>query len=197
MLKEAIKLNPELIQPYLTLAGLYKSQSRTEDAIAQYKALIEKRPDLAAPQNLLATILDEKGELELAETHYKKALEIDSSFVPALNNLAYLYARQNKDLNTALDLAQRAKEKSWNSPAVLDTLGWVYYKKELYDSAITEFKGSIEKYSGNPMFHYHLGLAYNKKWDYANAVKSLNKALELDTNFDGAEEARKILAEIQ
>ena len=195
--KKAITSDPQFIQPYLSLASLFKFQSRTDEAISEYKALIDKRPEFAAPENLLATLFDETGELDLAETHYKRALEIDRDFIPALNNLAYLYAQQDKDLNMALDLAQRAKQNSANTPAILDTLGWVYFKKELYDMAIAEFKGAIEKDPENPMFHYHLGLGYNKKWDYANARTALERALEIDKDFKESQKARDILAQLK
>ena len=79
----------------------------------------------------------------------------------------------------------------------MDTLGWIYYKKKLYDSAIEEFKSAIEKSPDNPMFHYHLGIAYNKKWEYTDAEKCITKALELNPDFKEADNARSILATFQ
>jgi tetratricopeptide (TPR) repeat protein len=113
-----------------------------------------------------------------------------------MNNLAYFLAERNMEMNKALDLARKARELGGENPAIMDTLGWIYYKKEIYDSAIQEFSNCVEKEPGNPIFNYHLGLAYNKKWDYINAKKYLEKALELDKEFKGADEARKILEQI-
>jgi tetratricopeptide (TPR) repeat protein len=78
----------------------------------------------------------------------------------------------------------------------MDTLGWVYYKKGLYDSAISEFSSSLEKIPENPIVHYHLGLAYYKKDDKTKAKMALEKALSVDENFNGAQEAKRILAGI-
>ena len=36
-----------------------------------------------------------------------------------------------------------------DDPSVMDTLGWVYYRKGIYDSAIGEFKGSLAKAPDN------------------------------------------------
>ena len=36
----------------------------------------------------------------------------------------------------------------------MDTLGWVYYKKGLYDSAINEFSDSLAKIPDNAIVHY-------------------------------------------
>ncbi len=112
-----------------------------------------------------------------------------------MNNLAYLYAEQNKELNKALDLARQARERVGNLPAILDTLGWVYYKKELYDSALTEFKSCVEKEPNNPIFNYHLGLVQNKLQKYTEAEASLKKAIELQSDFQGSDDAKKILGQ--
>ena len=76
----------------------------------------------------------------------------------------------------------------------MDTLGWVYYKKGLYDSAISEFSDSLEKIPDNALVNYHLGMAFYKKGDNDSARAQLEKALSLNKNFDGAEEARKVLS---
>jgi tetratricopeptide (TPR) repeat protein len=96
----------------------------------------------------------------------------------------------------SLNLAQQAKAKLPEDPSVMDTLGWVYYKRGLYDSAIAEFADSLEKLPNSASVHYHMGLAYAKKGDAASAKEHLKKALELDANFDGAGEARRVLGEM-
>ncbi len=195
-LAQSIEKNSTYITPYLTLAGIHNSQGNSAQAIGLYKDLIKNRPDQASPHSLLGTLYEKQTNFDLAETHYKQALEINPDFIPALNNLAFLYAEQNKNLNKALELAQQAREKTGAITAIMDTLGWVYYKKGLYPSAVQEFTACIEKEPANPIFHYHLGLAYNKLWKYDQAKTSLAKALELQPDFNGSDEAKKILAQL-
>jgi tetratricopeptide (TPR) repeat protein len=130
----------------------------------------------------------------MSEKHYRAALDDNPDFASAANNLAYNLADQDKDINEALKFAQLAKEKLPDDPNVMDTLGWVYYKKGLYDSAIGEFTECLEKMPDNPTAIYHLGMAYNKKGDLGKARVELQKALRLDKNFSGAEEAKRVLA---
>ena len=78
----------------------------------------------------------------------------------------------------------------------MDTLGWIYYQKGLYGSAIKELLGSLEKIPENPVVHYHLGLAYFKHGKPADARAELEIALGLDPQFDGSEDARKVLSGI-
>lgn len=196
-LEKSIEKNPKNILPYYTLANIFKSGNRVEKEIETYNQLIKNRNDktVIIAYDRLGSIYEKQGKNDLAESCYKKALNLNPEYVSALNNLAYFYTQQDKNLNQALDLARRAKEKAGNVPVVMDTLGWVYFKKELYDEALGELKNCIALQPQNPIFHYHIGLIYNKKWDYTNAKKSLTKALELDPNFDNSEHAKTILSQ--
>ena len=46
----------------------------------------------------------------------------------------------------------------------------------------------------NPLYHYHLGLAYAKQGDHDRARAALQRALKLKPDFNGAEDARAQLA---
>ena len=145
---------------------------------------------------LLGVLYDMKKKSDLSEQHYRKALKVNAEFAPAANNLAYLLAEKDGDLNEAFDFARLAKEKLPNDPGVMDTLGWVYYKKGLYDSAIAELNDCIEKMNDNAMVHYHLGMVYYKVEEGAKARVALEKALALDPKFEKAEEVREVLAKL-
>jgi tetratricopeptide (TPR) repeat protein len=192
----AIKADPNYMKPYYALARIYLSRKEEDKAIVQYEQILKKNPQQAGPHMLLGTIYDMKQDFDQSEKHYRAALEIDAGFAPAANNLAYLLASEDKDLNQALSYAQTAKEKRPEDPNVMDTLGWVYLKKGLYDSAIREFNGSLETLFENPTVFYHLGLAQYKKGDKDAAKAALEKALALGKDFDGAQEARRILGEL-
>jgi tetratricopeptide (TPR) repeat protein len=194
--KEAIKVSPNYLKSYYALARIYISENKEDQAIAQYKAALDVNPKQASAHMLLATIYDLQKRFDLSEKHYRAALEVNPNFVAAANNLAYILADQDKDIEEAFNFARLAKEKFPNDPNVMDTLGWVYYRKGLYDNAIGEFTDCLEKMPDNPTVTYHLGMAYYKKGDLENARAELEKALQLDENFSGADEARRILAEL-
>ena len=143
---------------------------------------------------LLGILYDVKKQYDLSETQYRLALSVKPGFGPAANNLAYLLAIQDKRIDEALDLAKQAKDTLPADPRVMDTLGWIYYKKGLYDNAINEFSQSLEKIPHNAVVHFHLGLAFHKKGQNKSARRELEKALHLDGNFDGSIEAMRVLA---
>ena len=83
-----------------------------------------------------------------------------------------------------------------------DTLGWIYYQKGVYRSAIDMFQESLrlnEKAGGSddPSVHYHLGLAYQKANQPSQARQQLERALKISPNFSDAAEARKALSELR
>jgi len=192
----ALQKNPNAVQPYYALARIYMSDDRTDKAIEQYDAVLKKNPNQAGPHMLLGTIYDMKKDFKLSEEHYRAALKVNPDFAPAANNLAYLMVEQGKDLNEALGHAQKAKELLPDDPNIMDTLGWVLYKKKLYPSAIREFEDALKKNPDSALITYHLGLAYADNNEKDKAKAALEKALSIDEKFDGAEDARKRIAEL-
>ncbi len=101
------------------------------------------------------------------------------------------------NIDVALNLAQTAKEQAPEDPRISDTLGWIYFKKDVSTRAVIYLEESKEKLPYHPVVRYHLGMAYLKNGQIELAEKELGKALELDPNFEGAEEARKALEEMR
>ncbi|MGH7928230.1 MAG: tetratricopeptide repeat protein, partial [Candidatus Binatia bacterium] len=130
-----------------------------------------------------------------ANQYYERALKINPNFVAAANNLAWNYAEHGGNLDLALPLAQKAREIDPDSPHILDTLGWIYYKSGLFDNAVVLLEDSSEKLNnGDAVVLYHLGMAYHRDGRNAQARDTFDRALKLNKDFPGAEEARKLLA---
>jgi tetratricopeptide (TPR) repeat protein len=132
-----------------------------------------------------------------AKERYQKALSIDPSAAVAANNLAWLQAEDGGNLDVALRLAQTAKARLPESPEVNDTLGYIFYLKGLYSSAIAALKVSVARDPGNPAYQFRLGMAYAKNGDATLARESLNEALRINRAFDGADEARATLSALR
>jgi tetratricopeptide (TPR) repeat protein len=114
----------------------------------------------------------------------------------AANNLAYLYAEEGTNLDMALQLASTAKQGLPENPDVDDTLGWVYYKKDMASMAIRSFEESLKRRPDTAEVLYHLGLAHAKAGDEAKAREALERALKLNPQFPGNDVARQTLASV-
>ena len=145
---------------------------------------------------VFATILHIQNNIEEARRRYQRVLAIDARSPVAANNLAWLYAESGGNLDVAVDLALTARAALPDQPAVNDTLGWVYYKKDRAEQAIAPLRESVAKDPRNPVYQYHLGLAYAKAGEKPKAREALEQALKLDKDFDGADDARRVLGQL-
>ena len=59
-----------------------------------------------------------------------------------------------------------------------DTLGWIYYKKDLPSLAVRPLEDSLKKRPDNAEVLYHLGLTYAKLGDKAKARDALEPGAE-------------------
>jgi tetratricopeptide (TPR) repeat protein len=192
-LKRAIEKEPTLLPAYGMLGQLYMVQRRFGDAKRELAALASRQTRPVGALTMIGVIFQLEGDTGKAEEHYRKALALDDKAAVAANNLAWLYAERGEKLDIALQLAQTAVAALPGSPEVADTLGWVYYRKGLPEFAIRPLKRAAETDPKNPTFHYHLGLALAKKGEAAAAKQCLGRALELKSDFEGAEDARAAL----
>ncbi len=98
-------------------------------------------------------------------------------------------------MNVALSLAQNARRALPDLPNTADTLAWAYISIGVYASAIDLLQEAIKTSPGNPTYHYHLGLAYQRNNDRIHAKEQFRRALELNLPRSQADEIRKALAE--
>jgi tetratricopeptide (TPR) repeat protein len=196
--RRVIDLDPSIMDAYDGLTRIYLSQKRLDEAKAEYLSAIKKEPKTAVgATTMVGVILSVQGKHDEAKAQYQQALSLDNQTPVAANNLAWYYASTDQNLDEALALAQTAKAKLPDNWQVDDTLGWIYYKKGLTTLAITSLKEGAQKNPSSADVHYRLGLAYLKNGDQNNAQQSLQRALKLNPEFDGSEEAKRVLASMK
>ena len=205
-LRGAIENNPNYLAPYFALGALFANASQQERAIAEYRRVIERRPDDVTAYTLIGMIEDSRRNYDAATANYRKALELDQTTAIAANNLAWIFAVYgNGNLDEAVRLSQDVVQRFPEEAGFVDTLGWVYFKKGLYPAAVEQLKKAVARddmlagKSGtmpNPIYRFHLGVAFAAIGDKPNARRELEAALALGkrTSFGEADEARKALA---
>jgi len=200
---EAIQLFQTLLQsdPKSTnlLLQLAETQRRKGDinlAIDTFRRASQSAPSDTKPLLQLGLLMDGTGRREQAKPIYEQILKIEPDHPVALNNLAYIKAEEGVDLDEALTMAQRARQKLPNSSFVKDTLGWIYIKKNLSADAVQVFKDLVLEEPANPQFHYHYGMALLQKGDKPLAKKELEAAIRNNPSKDDAGKIRQLLASI-
>ncbi len=205
-LRRTIELDKSYLAAYSALGALYINLRQPDRAIAEYRKVTEQRPDDATTHTLIGMIENGRNNLDAAIENYRRALSIDANNAIAANNLAALFADSGKgNLDEAVQLAQGVVQKYPDEPGFADTLGWVYYKKELYPAAVEQLRKAVDKSvarkSDNALYRFHLGMALAGKGDKGPAREHLQTALRLGEEearrgkeFAHAEEARRTLA---
>lgn len=196
-LKKTVEVDPQSLQAYAMLGKMYYQQGRLDLARQELEGFVTRAPKSVPANTMLGTILELQGKKDEAKQRYNEALQVDPLAAVAANNLAWINANTNGNLDMALQLAQTAKSQLPNRHEVDDTLGWIYYKKGLSSLAIESLSNSTTRQPDNPSYNYHLALAYHQNGDRAQARKLLEKALKADANFDGAADAKKLLESIE
>lgn len=205
-LNKSLELDPNYMPAYSALAALYIQAKQEDRAIAQYQKIISLRPDNATAYTLIGILEDQRKNFDAAADNYKKALERDPNAVIAANNLAWLYAVTGKgNLDEAVRLAQTVVQKNPNVAGFVDTLGWVYYKKNLYAAAVEQLRKAVSlneqqaratNSTPSAAYRYHLAMALKDKGDREESRRELQTAIRLAEKapFAEVEEAKKMLA---
>jgi tetratricopeptide (TPR) repeat protein len=207
-LRRALELDPNYLPAYSSLAALFINSKQEERAIEEYKKILAIRPDNAMVYTLIGMLEDSRQNYDGAIDNYKKALERDPNAVIAANNLAWNYASYEKgNLDEAVRLAQTVVQRNPNVAGFVDTLGWVYYKKNLYGAAVEQLRKAVAldeaaargaNVSPSPTYQYHLGMALKGNGDKGGSQQALQAALRLGEKkpFPYAEDAKKALGEL-
>jgi len=163
---------------YAMLAAAYEGKNDFPKAIELLNKADQLKPGSPDYVRHLALLYDRVGDKKQAIASYRAVLKLAPQDPLTLNNLAFMLADTGGNLDEALEMAQLARREVPNSIDILDTLGWIYFKKDLPDSAARIFADLVEKAPKNPSYHYHYGIALARKGDRTAAQNELKLALE-------------------
>jgi len=122
---------------------------------------------------------------------FEELLKREPNNVAALNNLAWTY-QQEKDPR-ALSTAQLALKASPDSPAVMDTAGWLMVDQGDAKGGLPLLKKAVALAPNAPEIRYHFAVALDKTGDKAGARKELTELLSQNKPFGQIDDARALL----
>ena len=151
--------DPKSELAYADLGYLYELQGANQDALASYEKARNLAPNDPKILGAIAALETNSGHSQEAIATLNKQLALAPNDATAMNNLAYNLAEEGTNLDRATALAEAASRKYPNEPGVIDTLGWVYTKRGLNQSAIQVLSTLVKKYPNRATYRYHLGVA--------------------------------------
>lgn len=191
-----IASKPDANRAYASLAALYPQDQ--DERIRIYQRGIDANPDDATLAFLLASEYERAADWDKAIGIYDSLVVADDGYDLAANNLAALLLDHRTDADSharALELAKRFEDS--DQPALVDTLGWAYYRNGDFANAVRYLEVAVNKAGEIPQLRYHLGMAYLANRNSLRAREELQIAVDTTTvDFVGIEEARATLAQI-
>ena len=196
-LQTAAALAPGDPWPPYRLAQLFIAQNKPAAAESALRKALHHDDTFEPAHTSLGVLLATQGRAEEANVEYRRALELRPTDYVAANNLAASLVDQEANLDEALQYGRIALTVAPNSPAVQDTVGWIYFKKGSLEEAYPLLTAAAGGLGDNPTVRYHYAMALAKRGETVSAAMELEAALSLSKTFPGAKEAATTLARLR
>ena len=167
------------------LADSYRAVERYGDAYAIYDALVEEAEAARGQADwelyyARAITLERTGSWELAEADFLRALQIVPNEAQVLNYLGYTWVDRGVNLERAFGMIRRAVVLAPDSGFIVDSLGWAYFKRGEFDTAVGHLERAVELDPQDPTINEHLGDAYWRVGRQLEASYQWRRALTLE-----------------
>ncbi len=123
------------------------------------------------------------GRWDEAERDFRTSLQLSPEQPMVLNYLAYTWLDLEKDerYQEALSMLQRAVQLRDKSGAVVDSLGWAYYRLKAYDDALETLEQAIALAPEDTTINDHLGDVYWRVGRLLEARYQWSRVLAFET----------------
>ena len=120
------------------------------------------------------------GQWAAAEKDLVAALAQQPNEPDLLNYLGYAWIDRGERLSEAMDMVKRAVAANPRSGAMVDSLGWAYYRIGDYRNAVEKLEEAVLLSPADPEINNHLGDAYWRVGRTIEARFQWSRALSLD-----------------
>lgn len=148
--------NADRIPLLLAESQLLRDAGKTKEA---YELLTDSLADQPEQPELLyesALLAEKLGRQDVLETNLRKLIRIKPDHAHAYNALGYSFAERNQRLAEAELLITKALQLSPDDPFIIDSMGWVLYRKGDNAGALTHLQRAFS-IRPDPEIAAHLG----------------------------------------
>lgn len=177
--ENAANLDPSY-QNLLNLSNAYINTGAAWKAIEPLNKAIALNPKSAVAYSNLGFAYTVLQQYTKGIEYGEKAVEIDSSFQLAKNNLKWAKDEQNKILSAIETMEKTSPDKRDNGFYV--ALGLLNLKLENYDKSIEIWNNILVTEPKNAIALINIGVAYMSKRQYNDAIKYFKKAVDNNLN---------------
>ena len=154
-LQDSVRLQPDSALAHLAIGKVLLERRQVGPARKALQRSLDLDPSLAAAWEEMGKAHVLENAREDALECYRRAVSLDDSNLVAVNNLAWLLADMNRELDTALELATRLVNEQLGSPVAHDTMAWVRYHRGEFELAQQSVDRAVELAPENRVFAAH------------------------------------------
>ena len=180
LIKEVIKKKNDQVPLYLFLSSLYedsKDSVAAENILNEGVKIAPKEIDL---HYALGVIYEKTNRLSESVKEMEMVLAIDPDNAEALNFIGYSYADRGMNLEEAEKMIVKALKIKPDNGYLIDSLGWVHFKKNQLNSAVKYLKQALELLPDDVNVIEHMGDVCVKLNKTKEAQEMYNRALKID-----------------
>lgn len=157
LLSETKTATPEEeVQVAITEASLLREAKQPQAAFELLDQLLTRQPEQPDLLYETALLAEKLGRMEVLESRLRKLIELRPDSAQAYNALGYSYADRGLRLPEAQTLIEKALKLTPDDPFILDSLGWILYRRGDLAGALTQLEQAYAK-RDDPEIAAHLG----------------------------------------
>ncbi len=138
---------PQLAQRfYLAEGQMLIDNDQLELALALYNEALAEFPDDGDLLYGRSLVYERQNRVELAEKDLRVLVDADPEDSRALNALGYMLTVHTQRLDEAHALIDKALKLEPNDPAILDSMGWVQYKRGETQDALVLLRRAFDRF---------------------------------------------------
>ncbi|MBX2879606.1 MAG: tetratricopeptide repeat protein [Granulosicoccus sp.] len=151
--------NPAM-QPRLISAEsrMLQQADQSGEAVQVLTEGLERFPDNSDLLYARALTADSAGDSNMLVDDLSRLIQLEPENAHALNALGYYYVDNNVELDKAEGLLLDAIRIEPNDPAIMDSVGWLYYRQGRIDEAVEQLRAAYQLLP-DPEIAAHLGEA--------------------------------------
>jgi tetratricopeptide (TPR) repeat protein len=188
VLKDGIAKKAVTPNSYFLLSQLFEDKKEMNHALETLVSAEEKFPENSQVFYYLGTLQDKMNLKAQMVESMKKVIQIEPDHAQALNFLAYTWAEKGEQLDLAEDYARKASMKEKEDAFIMDTLGWVLFKRGDYKEAINVLEKAHDMQPQVSIIMEHLGDVYTKLNKNSKARSLFIKAVETEADVERKKE---------
>ena len=175
--RERAAVDADLSDLKIALADSLARAGKQEESLAVLRAAVAAHPRDEELLFALGAAYERAGQPEVAVAQMRALLAVNPDHAEALNFVGYSYAEQGVRLDEAERLVRRALELKPRSGHILDSLGWVLFRRGDARRAVEALEQADTLAGPDATILEHLGDAYRATARPGDAARAYRRAL--------------------